>query len=147
VFEAPRFGVIPWLKGFSSPRKQLSFSRKRETVACLPWHSTWHIYRACQRYEHGVIVDTGFSMRCEGSRGREDSAMMILISHCDVRISHGMHAHYMSSDAAGVGSGRFQSACRRSIPCCSLGATKVPWSCALEIIYAFQLCATLKGRP
>jgi hypothetical protein len=37
-------------------------------------------------------------MQCEESRGRDSSAMMIRVSHSDVRVSHGMHVHTASSD-------------------------------------------------
>jgi hypothetical protein len=41
------------------------------------------------------MVVTGFSMQCE-TRGRDTFAMMICVSNWDVRVSHGMHVHYVS---------------------------------------------------
>jgi hypothetical protein len=63
--------VTSRLAGLSNPRE-------RRTGVWLPRHNTWY------------IVVTGFSMQCEEFRRRDSSAMMIRVSHYDVRISLGM---------------------------------------------------------
>jgi hypothetical protein len=79
-------------------------------------------------------------MQCEESRGRDSWAMMIRVSHSDVRVSHGMHVHTASSD---VRSGRFQShEVFNSLM--QPGVDFVPW--VTQTQKAYKLWATLKGQ-
>jgi hypothetical protein len=72
----------------------LSIPRQWGTVAWLTWHSMWHSVLCMLMIQTRRTVVTGFSMQCEESLGRDFSIMMIRVPHPEVRVSHGMHAHY-----------------------------------------------------
>jgi hypothetical protein len=80
---------IPACGGLSTPRQG-------RTVVWLTWHSMWHIVLCMLMIQTRRTVVAGFCMQCEESLGRDFSVMMIRVPHRDVRVSHGIHAHYAS---------------------------------------------------